>query len=127
MLPEPDSECIRWGGYINNLNGYGQCNVSVYYRGLMRPNGTSPEMTSAHRVTYSLFRGPIPDGMHLDHLTGCEHHWCVNPYHTEPTWPTENARLANLRRWHGHRDVVQEQADEGVWSGVDDGIGQAFG
>lgn len=112
MLPEPGSECIRWGGYINKVNGYGQCRVSKFYDGMEYEDGTSPAVTGAHRVTYSLFRGPIPDGMHLDHGDGCENRWCVNPYHTVAMWQSENARLANLRRWHGHRGEAPEAIEE---------------
>lgn len=36
----------------------------------------------AHRFAYELIRGPIPQGMTLDHL--CKTHACVNPAHLEP-------------------------------------------
>jgi hypothetical protein len=42
----------------------------------------------AHRVAYELVRGPIPDGMTLDHL--CRRRWCVNPWHVEPVPNEEN-------------------------------------
>jgi hypothetical protein len=45
----------------------------------------------AHRVAYELFVGPIPDGMHVDHL--CRVPKCVNPGHLEAVTPKEN----NLR------------------------------
>lgn len=42
----------------------------------------------AHRVAYELFVGPIPDGLHLDHL--CRNKGCVNPDHREPVTSREN-------------------------------------
>ncbi len=35
----------------------------------------------AHRVAYTLARGPIPDGLDLDHL--CRNRLCCNPAHLE--------------------------------------------
>ena len=46
--------------------------------------------TTAHRIAYMLLVGPIPDGMHLDHL--CRNPPCCNPAHLEPVTPAENQR-----------------------------------
>lgn len=63
----------------------------------------------AHRVAYELFVGPIPSGLHLDHL--CRVPRCVNPKHLEPVTPRENvlrsdapnARAIRLKRCkYGH-------------------------
>ena len=45
-------------------------------------------MWPAHRVAYELMRGPIPDGLTLDHL--CRNVGCVNPDHLEPVTMKEN-------------------------------------
>lgn len=56
--------CVVWPGTVNG-DGYGRMG-----RGL------------AHRMFYERERGPVPEGLELDHL--CRNRLCVNPYHLEP-------------------------------------------
>lgn len=72
--------CIEWIGGLNGV-GYGQ-----FYEG--RTNLDQTGKTYAHRWSYEHFVGPIPDGMHLDHL--CRNRRCVNPQHLEPVTCREN-------------------------------------
>lgn len=65
-----DNGCWLWTGSQDG-KGYGQ----------FRPGGIAP-LVGAHRVSYELFVGPIPEGLELDHL--CFIHLCVNPVHLEP-------------------------------------------
>jgi hypothetical protein len=44
----------------------------------------------AHRISYELTKGIIPDGLEIDHL--CRNHSCVNPDHLEAVSPSENHR-----------------------------------
>lgn len=78
-VPEhrPDlGPCWLWAAGLNR-DGYGRFGVS----------GTK---LGAHRVAYELLRGPIPDGLELDHL--CRAPCCVNPDHLEPVTHRENCR-----------------------------------
>lgn len=46
----------------------------------------------AHRAGWLLYRGPIPDGLVVDHVAerGCTNIDCVNPAHLEPVTQREN-------------------------------------
>lgn len=56
--------------------GYGQFSVGHNQR------------VRAHRYSYELLVGPIPDGLQIDHL--CRNHACVRPDHLEPVTAREN-------------------------------------
>lgn len=72
-IPEPNSGCWIWWGAASEL-GYGRIGV-----GSRLTNNRG--MRGAHRVMYELYRGPIPEGLVLDHL--CRVPSCVNPDHLE--------------------------------------------
>lgn len=74
-LPEPNSGCWLWMGNIGKA-GYG----TIF----------DVKVRRAHRVAYELFKGPIPDGLVLDHL--CRVRCCVNPDHLEPVTDRENIK-----------------------------------
>lgn len=73
--------CWLWTGTVYKT-GYG----GLATRLRLTPGGSR----LAHRAAYQLLVGPIPEGLHLDHL--CRVRRCVNPAHLEPVTPKENAR-----------------------------------
>lgn len=84
-----ESGCWLWQGARGGDGSYGAIGV-----GSMRDG--SRRMEYAHRVSYSVFVGPIPDGLQIDHL--CNNKRCVNPEHLEPVTRGENQRRANAGR-----------------------------
>jgi hypothetical protein len=70
-----EGECWLWTAGLNQ-HGYGWFHNS--------------ESQLAHRHAYELLRGPIPDGLVIDHL--CRNRACVNPDHMEPVTRGENVR-----------------------------------
>lgn len=83
----PD-ECWPWNGAPSG-NGY-----AFFYHGM--------EMVYAHRFSWELANGPIPDGLVVDHRCHnedqacpggkCPHRLCQNPRHLEPVTQRENQR-----------------------------------
>jgi hypothetical protein len=73
-MPVPWTGCWLWLRTLDR-DGYGSIQVNKRH---MR----------AHRVSYETHRGPIPDGLQIDHL--CRVRCCVNPDHLEPVTCREN-------------------------------------
>jgi hypothetical protein len=91
-LPEhrPDlGPCWIWTGYVHVTTGYGQFGNSVSH-------GTN----LPHRIAYQYLVGPIPKGLHLDHL--CRVRTCVRPEHLEPVTPRENIRRGDQGAFWGY-------------------------
>jgi hypothetical protein len=66
--------CWLWTG-SKTPNGY-----PVFWNGKIQEG--------SHRYAYELLVGPIPAGLHIDHL--CRNPGCVNPAHLEPVTQREN-------------------------------------
>lgn len=100
---EKTASCWNWTARIN-ASGYG------------RLWGGSREVL-AHRYSYQLVNGEIPDGLPLDHI--CHNHRCVNPSHLRPVTPKQNVenhsglarnntsgvRGVSWSAWHGKWDA----------------------
>jgi hypothetical protein len=76
-------ECWGWRGAHFQQNGYALFSIRTVVDLKWRP-------TTAHRIAYELYVGPIPDGLVIDHL--CRNRGCVNPEHLEPVTRGENVR-----------------------------------
>jgi len=87
-----------------------------YWRGSLKRKGygsfkDGTKLVQAHRYSYELRFGPIPEGMEIDHL--CRIPSCVNPEHLEPVTPEENRRRGIQRLeeycWRGHKWAESER------------------
>lgn len=82
-----ESGCWIWDG-SKNPNGYGLISVDGKYK-------------LAHRVSYEMFRGGVPEGLGLDHL--CGNRACVWPGHLEPATQRMNVLRGSAPTAVAHR------------------------
>jgi hypothetical protein len=93
--------CVIWTASLNN-RGYGK----------ISEGGKGGKDIYAHRAAYTLFVGPIPDGLVIDHTChnrdaacsggpDCLHRRCINPHHLEAITPEENIKrsAASSSNW----------------------------
>lgn len=97
------NDCWPWLGG-QNPDGYG----------VLGTGGTTNQL--AHRWSYEHHKGPIPEGLILDHL--CRVRNCVNPDHLEPVTIGENNRRSPLRGEDKTSCVNGHPYDEGntIWT-----------
>ena len=85
----PDENgCMIWTASITGKAGYGKIKINK-------------KRVAAHRWSYELRYGPIPEGLHIDHL--CRVRRCINPDHLEAVPPKVNinrGRRANSEKTH---------------------------
>lgn len=89
---DPETGCWNFTGSVSK-DGYGR-------------RSFDGKMTTAHRSVYEQLRGPIPDGLDLDHL--CRNRRCVNPDHLEPV--TRRVNVMRGKRMKFSDDVAAEIA-----------------
>lgn len=111
----PVNGCWMWMGSLKK-SGYGLIRYD-------NDRSMRTKTMQAHRYAYILTRGPIPDGLELDHL--CKQTWCVNPSHLEAVTPRVNVLRSdcppakNARKTHclsGHPyDDMNTSRDKRGW------------
>lgn len=90
------ADCWEWTA-AQNGNGYGVVTVRSI-------------VVLAHRASYLIANGSIPDGLELDHL--CRNKSCVNPEHLEAVTHEENMRRAP--GWNHRRRICSRGHDDWV-------------
>lgn len=96
-----ETGCWQWTGPVKDT-GYGM---------FSRPFGGE---RAAHRAFWVRDRGPIGEGLEVDHL--CRNRGCVNPDHLEVVTRWENVQRAKLGQWgtetcrSGKHDVTKPEA-----------------
>jgi len=103
LIPwQAPAETLRkiWANISRSDNGCWEWTGPLTPYGYAGPISVGGRPCRVHRLTYSWFKGDIPDGYVVDHL--CENKRCVNPDHLEAVTPGENSRRANTGRRKTH-------------------------
>jgi len=101
-IVNPDTGCWEWQG--SKSAGYGTMRVNY-------------KPMRAHRYFYEKHKGPIPKGLHVDHL--CWNPGCVNPDHLEAVSPGENTRRSSdLDKFSNFRKATEKDCSQNCSDGI---------
>lgn len=93
-----EGECLLWdGALVRGLYG-------AFY-----PSGQNHRQVYVHRFVYEHARGPVPEGLELDHT--CKNTRCVNIAHLEAVTHKENLRRARLAVCRSGRHDLTDPAN----------------
>lgn len=84
----PFHECWEWKAYRNNDN-YGTFQIAT------------KKNVKAHRFSYELNNGPVPEGLCVCHT--CDNPGCVRPNHLWLGTMKDNSKDMALKGRHGHQ------------------------
>lgn len=95
-IPEPNSGCWLWLGA--RIKAYGDA-------------GRRQGSRYAHRRSYVAARGPVADGLELDHR--CRNTLCCNPAHLEPVTHRINVRRGAVMLTAGRHNLDKTHCPHG--------------
>lgn len=88
VMPEPNSGCWLWMGGAHRKTGYGAFNIC------------KGKQASAHRISWEIHHGPIPEGLCVLHR--CDTPPCVNPQHLFLGTDQDNSDDCAKKQRHRH-------------------------
>lgn len=100
VAPDPNSGCWLWTGAVKEL-GYGVIGLGRRSQGIRK----------AHRVSWELHRGPIPEGLCVCHK--CDVPGCVNPNHLFLGTLADNAQDTARK---GRLKIPDNRGERATWS-----------
>lgn len=103
-VDQVEGSCWLWKN-ARNGDGYGVAMCGRLASG-------NPRLALTHRIAFELAKGPVPDGMELDHL--CKNRLCCNPQHLEAVTHRTNVIRSDSPRLVGERNRARAAARKAV-------------